>query len=184
MNGAGIFASWWKSHFGLLRGYHKAITTTATTFTTCDLKEKKMWTTAALWPLFILLLRSLPLILEKKIFWFSTTFTKAWSCQKKIISALRSRQHEHIIAWISMERVAMRMMSFLRKLLLMINIVLLCWRSGCWTFMMRQGVLTKRALPILTGTHQTNDSATLRTAQVAGQVRAKMVLLLKKYPNK
>ena len=57
-----------KSHFVVLWRYHYVITTAAT-FTTCDLNEKKIWIPCGtLGSLFILLLRSLPLALEKKIF--------------------------------------------------------------------------------------------------------------------
>ena len=57
-----------KSHFAVLWRYHYVITT-ATTFTTCDLNEKKIWISCGtLSSLFILLLRSLSLALEKKIF--------------------------------------------------------------------------------------------------------------------
>ena len=52
-----IFAM--KSHFGVLWRYHYVIAT-PTTFTTCECH-------AALRSLLILLLRSLPLVLEKKI---------------------------------------------------------------------------------------------------------------------
>ena len=54
------------SHFVVLWRYHY-VNTTATTFTTRDLKEKKIWISCGtLRSLFILLLRSLPLVLEKK----------------------------------------------------------------------------------------------------------------------
>ena len=54
------------SHFVVLWRYHN-VNTTATTFTTRDLKEKKIWISCGtLRSLFILLLRSLPLVLEKK----------------------------------------------------------------------------------------------------------------------
>ena len=57
-----------KSHFVVLWRYHY-VNTTATTFTTRDLKEKKIWISCGtLRSLFILLLRSLPLVLEKKHF--------------------------------------------------------------------------------------------------------------------
>ena len=83
-----IFAM--KSHFGVLWRYHYVIAT-PTTFTTCECH-------AALRSLLILLLRSLPLVLEKKsVYNFLLRSLRDSHVKKKqnFISALRSRRHDH-----------------------------------------------------------------------------------------